>query len=268
MSRIDAASPSLLWGVGLFETMLVVRGRVTLERAHFDRMVAGARQLAIPEPEEGSWAEAIRSALELESVAEELAIRCTYVDSGPNGSPPSWTIVARAFEIPPVTLRRRSRGRIVLLPSSIQRAMPHLKSISHLPSVVGLRHAEEADAEEGLFTTADGRVLEGTATNVFAVDGETLVTPPVEAGILPGIIREWVIANAPRVGWSVKTRLLGREDLLGGSFLTGSLTGLAPIRSVEGQAVQMRYARFDQLRGLFEGEVLAGSERRAISGNR
>lgn len=258
MSRIDSGSPSLLWGVGLFETMLVVRDRVTLERAHFERMADGARQLTIPEPEEGAWAEAIRSALRVEAGAEELAIRCTYLNSEPNGSAPSWTIVGRAFEIPPVTLRRRNRGRVVLLPPSIQRAMPQLKSISHLASVVGLRHAEERDADEGLFTTAGGGLLEGTATNVFAVEGQTLVTPPVEAGILPGIVRGWVIENAPRVGWSVKTRLLGRDDLLGGSFLTGSLTGLAPVRSVGSQAAQTPGERFDQLARLFEGEVLAG----------
>ncbi|MCA1732684.1 MAG: aminotransferase class IV, partial [Acidobacteria bacterium] len=185
MSRIDPGSPSLLWGVGLFETMLAVRGRVTLERAHFERMAAGARQLAIPEPEEGAWASAIRSALRHDSgAAAELAIRCTYLDPEPAGSRPSWTIIARAFEIPPVTLERRRRGRVVLLPSSIQRATPQLKSISHLASVAGLRRAEEAGADEGLFTTAEGRILEGTATNVFAVDGDTLLTPPVEAGIL------------------------------------------------------------------------------------
>lgn len=257
MSRIDAGSPSLLWGVGLFETMLVVRGRVTLERTHFERMAAGARQLAIPEPEEDMWASAIRSALPVESGDGELAIRCTYLDSEPNGSAQSWTIIARAFEIPPVTLRRRNRGRVVVLPSSIQRAMPQLKSISHLASVVGLQRAEDADADEGLFMTAEGGVLEGTATNVFAIDGDTLLTPPVEAGILPGIVRAWVIENAPRVGWSVKSRLLGRDDLLAGSFLTGSLTCLAPIRSVDGQAAQNAGERFDQLVRLFEGEVLA-----------
>jgi branched-subunit amino acid aminotransferase/4-amino-4-deoxychorismate lyase len=206
--HIDAGSPSLLWGVGLFETMLVVRGRVTLERAHFERMAAGARELGIPEPDEGMWARAIGSALLPDSGAEEFAIRCTYIDSEPAGSRSSWTIVARAFAIPPVTLRRRRRGRVVLLPPSIQRAMPQVKSISHLASVVGLRSAEEADADEGLFTTAEGLVLEGTATNVFAVDGETLLTPPVEAGLLPGIVRAWVIENASRVGWSVKTQLL------------------------------------------------------------
>jgi branched-subunit amino acid aminotransferase/4-amino-4-deoxychorismate lyase len=103
----------------------------------------------------------------------------------------------------------------------------------------------------------EGRVLEGTATNVFAVDGDTLLTPPVEAGILPGIVRAWVIENASRAGWSVKARLLGRDDLLGGSFLTGSLTCLAPIQSVDGQTAQAAGERFDQLAGLFEGEVLA-----------
>jgi branched-subunit amino acid aminotransferase/4-amino-4-deoxychorismate lyase len=257
VSPIDPGSPSLLWGVGLFETMLAIRGQVTLERAHFERMVAGARELAIPEPDETMWTRAIRAAMRTDSGAEELAIRCTYVDSESGSAPPSWALIARVFEIPSVTLRRRRRGRVVLLPPSIQRAMPQLKSISHLASVVGLRRAEDADADEGLFTTAEGHILEGTATNVFAVDGETLLTPPVEVGLLPGIVRGWVLENASRVGWSLKTQLLGRDQLLGGSFLTGSLTGLAPIRTVDGQAAQPPGDRFDRLVRLFEGEVLA-----------
>lgn len=234
-SRIDTRSQSLLWGVGLFETMLVVRGRIIFEQRHLERMSAAARELGIREPSSAEWRSAVDSALHAAPDHEEHAIRITYLDRGTHSDDTSdWILIATAFEIPPVTRSRRRHGRVVLLPPHICRAMPQYKSLSHLASVVGLRAARDAGADEGLFTTPESHVLEGTSTNVFAIDGETLLTPPLDAGILPGIVRAWVIENASHAGLPVKTRALSRSDLRGGSFLTSSLTLLSRIRTVDG----------------------------------
>lgn len=235
-SRVDTGSQSVLWGVGLFETMLVVRGRVVLGQRHFERMSAAAGELGIPAPAPEQWQHAVGSALHAAPEHDELALRVTLLDPEAHGDrSAAWKLVATAFELPPVTLSRRRNGRVILLPPDVQRAMPRYKSLSHLASVVGLRRARDAGADEGLFTTADSRVLEGTSTNIFAIEGGTLLTPPVDAGILPGIVRGWVIENASHAGLAVQTRTLTREDLLGGSFLTSSLTLLSPIRSVDGE---------------------------------
>lgn len=254
--RIDARSQSLLWGIGLFETMLVIAGSVVFETRHFERMATAARELGIPEPSPDAWRNAIAAALRVSPATDELALRCSWLDPGPGAA--EWTFVATAFEVPPVTLERRRRGRVVLLPPRFRRTMPRYKSLSHLASVIGLRKAREAGADEGLFTSGGG-ILEGTATNVFAIDGKTLLTPPVEAGILPGIVRAWVIENASRAGCTVSTRLVDREDLRRGSFLTSSLTLLCPIRTVDGEMARDPGDGFRELARLFDDDCRASA---------
>lgn len=251
--RIDTRSQSLNWGVGLFETMLVIRGRAAFERQHFDRMIAAARELGLPAPSWEEW----RSVVDQATIpaTEEYAIRCSYIDSGPTGDGRSWMIIATPFEVPAVTLSRRARGRVIVLPPSIARTMPKYKSLSHLACMIGLRAAIDADADEALFSTSAGTLLEGTSTNVFAIDGTTLVTPPVEAGVLPGIIRAWVIDSAPRVGLAVEIRELELEDLHRGAFLTSSLTRLSPVRSIDGVPVDDPGGRFLDLAKLLDEEL-------------
>lgn len=255
-TRVDVRSQSLLWGVGLFETMLVVRGRVIMEQQHFERMSSAAGELGIPAPTPDQWHDAVRAAVHAAPDGEEHALRVTLLDPEPHdGGSGRWTITASASEVPYMTLSRRREGRVTLLTPDVRRAMPRYKSLSHLASMVGIRTARDAGADEGLFTTPQSHILEGTSTNVFAIDGETLLTPAVDAGILPGIVRAWVIENASHAGLTVQTCDLNRNDLLAGSFLSGSLTLLSPIRSVDGDAANDPGERFRILTRLFASET-------------
>jgi branched-subunit amino acid aminotransferase/4-amino-4-deoxychorismate lyase len=77
-------------------------------------------------------------------------------------------------------------------------------------------------------------ILEGTATNIFAVRDDVLITAPINAGILPGIVRAWVLATAPRIGLRVEERAPAADEIREGGFFTGSLTTLSPIRTLDG----------------------------------
>jgi branched-subunit amino acid aminotransferase/4-amino-4-deoxychorismate lyase len=131
---------------------------------------------------------------------------------------------AETFPVPPITMRRRAGARVVTLDRAIVREQPRHKLVSYMTSRPAIPH----DAEEALFVDAKGNVLEGTTTNVFAVAGDTLIT--ASEGILPGIMRAVVLAEAKRVIERPPTI----EELLAGSFLTSSLTLIAPIVSVNG----------------------------------
>ena len=120
------------------------------------------------------------------------ALRCLYAQDSTG-----WKVVATTFPIPATTLRRRRGARVITLARDLVRALPQHKLTSYAVSMIGLRQAIDADADEGLFVDRRGRVLEGTTTNVFAIDGETLIT--ARDAILPGIVRAWVIENASRV---------------------------------------------------------------------
>ena len=237
---------------GLFETMLVADGRIILEREHHERMAEAARQVGADELDAESWREALRAALRSVGNDGEHGLRSIYQ----RGSDGAWTLSAEAFDLPQVTLRRRSHGRVTILPPAIRRKVPGIKSLDWLVEIRSLRATLAGDVDEGLLVDDDGKILEGTSTNVFAIDGDALLTPPLDAGVLPGTVRNWVIRNAPRVGLSVSYRGLDREDLMKGSFLTSSLSRLSPIRAIDGTPTSDPGERFRELAALFDTEMI------------
>lgn len=69
-----------------------------------------------------------------------------------------------------------------------------LKTLSYGPNVLANRIAQERGHDEALLVTPDGLVLEGpTASFFFSPDGETLVTPPLDHGILASITRQFLL---------------------------------------------------------------------------
>ena len=81
------------------------------------------------------------------------------------------------------------------------------------------------DAFEVVFEGADGKLTEGSFTNVFVKKGEQLVTPPLGAGLLGGILRDVLIDEGRAVEGD-----LTAADLADGFFVGNALRGLLPAR--------------------------------------
>ena len=238
MIRLRADSPAVAHGMGLFETMLVVRGVVVQRDEHFARLAASAEALGFPPPDARAFRAAVARAAK--HADDEAALRCLYVQDVDR-----WRLIATVGPIPPVTLRRRNGARAITLDRSFSRALPEHKLTSYAASTIGLQRAINAGADEALFVDRDGRVLEGTATNVFALNGSTLITAP--RGILPGIVRASVLERARAVGLDVIERAPTVDELRDGGFLTSSLTLLAPLVELDGRACRPPNSAFAAL---------------------
>jgi para-aminobenzoate synthetase/4-amino-4-deoxychorismate lyase len=77
-------------------------------------------------------------------------------------------------------------------------------------------------------------VLEASRANVFAIEDGVLVTPAADGRILPGIARARAIETAGALGFEVREERLDVQRLLAGgeAFLTGSVRGIEPVRSL------------------------------------
>jgi para-aminobenzoate synthetase/4-amino-4-deoxychorismate lyase len=82
-------------------------------------------------------------------------------------------------------------------------------------------------------------VLEASRANVFAVREGVLLTPPLEGSILPGVARAGVIEESAEIGLESREEMLTLADLEAADevFLTGSLRGVEPIRSIDGREI-------------------------------
>ena len=80
-----------------------------------------------------------------------------------------------------------------------------------------------------------GEVLEASRANVFAVEGEVLITPAADGRVLPGVARARAIEVARSLGIEVREEALTVDRLIAAreAFLTGSVRGVEPVQSLD-----------------------------------
>jgi branched-chain amino acid aminotransferase len=109
----------------------------------------------------------------------------------------------------------------------------------YLNSMLAQTEALLAGFDEALLLNQAGYVTDGWAHNIFAVAGGELITPPVSAGALPGIVRDTVRVLATEAGITVREENLTRADLYLADecMLTGTAAGIVPVLSVDRRQV-------------------------------
>jgi branched-chain amino acid aminotransferase len=102
---------------------------------------------------------------------------------------------------------------------------PALKTGNYLNSVLALREAHDAGADDALLLDLRGRVTEGSTSNVFFVQDGIVVTPPLQVGILHGVTRAIVLELARAGGLIVREEPHGPEALAAADevFLTSTI---------------------------------------------
>jgi branched-chain amino acid aminotransferase len=116
---------------------------------------------------------------------------------------------------------------------------PAIKSCNLLNSVLAVREAQKKGGAEAILLNQRGEVAEGASSNIFIVKKDALLTPPLNAGILPGITRVVVLEIASRLGIPAREETVTLPALAGAdeAFLTSTVREILPIRAVDGRPV-------------------------------
>lgn len=209
---------------GVFETMLAHAGLPVELDAHLARLDASLRALyglPLPSRTEVRAAEAAR-------VLPLGRLRLT-VTPGENGP----VVEASAAEVgAEAVFPAWERGAALRSVAAGEGLGPHKWVDRAL-----LHEAEEAaPGTVPLLVDGDGSALEAGRANLFAVRGGALLTPPTDGRILPGIARVRTIELAREAGIEVREERLSLDDLREAEevFLTGSVRGIEPARSLDG----------------------------------
>jgi branched-chain amino acid aminotransferase len=243
-AHISARDRGFTLADGVFETMKARNGKVFHLDRHLSRIDGALRRLDIPQPPElREWVDAAIRAAHLPEASIRLTVSRGVAPGGVGVPPdPVPTVVVTVAPPPAFGTGIYETGLTAHVASG--RRNEHaitagLKTVSYTDAILALIEARRAGADEVLFLDTAGHCSEASASNLFAVIGGTLATPPTSCAALPGITRGAVIEMAAELGVTVDERPFGLDELRDAdeAFLTSSLRGIAPFVRVGGQPI-------------------------------
>jgi branched-chain amino acid aminotransferase len=237
-----------LYGDSVFEAVATRGGRPVDLQAHLKRLVRSAEQvhIAMPVPWTQIAAEVDMALSASENEESNIRVMLTRGQGAlgldPSGAhSPLRVIMVTPLRRPPREFYERGVGVSTYRTQRTADATDAVgaKVGNYLVAVLSVRSARERGSEEALIMDANGHVVEGATSNVFAVIGGVLVTPPVEAGILPGITRARLLELAGVQGIACQEKTLTVAELLAADevFISSSIREVVPVVRVDGMPV-------------------------------
>ena len=231
-ARISIDDFAVRYGAACFETMLARSGRVFRLDAHLDRLEQGLGGMRVAAPPRDLLRDAVTRTLEANALTD-ASVRLTvtagsgHVPSLSAASAPSIIVTA---DVLPASRPAPPRLRVVATRVDAQRALAGAKTAQFVPYLLARAEARGAGADDAALLNHDGALVEAATANLFLVRGDTIETPTLADGPLPGVTRDALIEVARGLGVSVVERTLRLADvvLAEAIVLTSSIAGLVP----------------------------------------
>jgi len=225
----------LLLGDGLFETMLALDGAIPMIEAHLDRLAAGCAALGLPDLDRET---ARALCLAAPPATGRAAVRLTLTaGSGGRGLDRPAQIVPRLRVTAALSAPIETSATLIIAQTRRNEGSlaSRLKTLAYLDNVLARAQARAAGADEAVMLNNAGHLACAAAANLFWIEGERLLTPALDCGVLAGITRGRVLATMR--SWGLETQEVAataaRLETADGIFLTNSLIGVRPVSALE-----------------------------------
>lgn len=236
-----------LYGEGVYETLRTYGGEPFLFDPHMKRLRRSGAMIHLEVPgTDAEMQQKIRDTMAAEPGLQEAYIRIlitrgvgelTYnLAATPT---PSTVIIVKPFPEPPAS--HFTEG-IALALVSVRRnhpsaLNPRIKSNNLLNNALAMQEALRQGAEEALMLNQQDEVAECSQSNFFVIKGGRAMTPPLSAGLLPGITREFVLEVAREAGVPAGEKALKMADVWAAdeAFITGTTREITPVVKIDGR---------------------------------
>ncbi|MCZ4067893.1 aminodeoxychorismate lyase [Microbacterium sp. H37-C3] len=252
-TAVDPAAPALTVGElstqrgdGIFESIGVVDGHPQEVEAHLERLAHSAELCDLPVPNIGQWREAVTVAASECGSGEGVVklILSRGIEHGP--TPTAWATAAaaadfsepRASGIRVVTL---DRGYAIDAPAQAPWLLLGAKTLSYAVNMAALREAHRRGADDAIFLSSDGFVLEAPTASLILRRGDAFVTPAPNGGILHGTTQLSLFEHLAERGFETAYETIPVDELrrADAAWLVSSVRLAAPIIELDGAALDM-----------------------------
>ncbi|MFO1066821.1 MAG: branched-chain-amino-acid transaminase [Pirellulales bacterium] len=245
-AKINVYDHGLLYGDGAFEGLRAYAGRVFRLEEHIDRLYESARAILLEIPlSKEAMMDAVRATVARNNFTDCYIRLVITRGAGALGldphrtSDPQVIIIADLISLYPQ--EKYDNGLEIVTASTIRNhpvaLSPRIKSLNYLNNIMAKIEGSLAGCAEALMLNHRGEVAECTADNIFILRKGTLLTPPVDAGILEGVTRNAVIELAEKAGIPVAQIPFTRHDIYvcDECFLTGTGAEVIAVVKLDGR---------------------------------
>jgi branched-subunit amino acid aminotransferase/4-amino-4-deoxychorismate lyase len=238
--RISPLDRGLLYGDGFFETVRIEGGAPQRIERHLERLKASCCT--------AGFGDCVEFAA-MKNGAEELIaangvrrgrLRITLtrgvlpgVGTGPAESP---TVLMQAGQMDLPPLGEAEPIVLAVSPWRTNERSPivALKRIGYQANLLALAEARDRGADEALMLNSVGQIAEGCISNIFLVQGGRVLTPALDCGLLPGIMRSIVLEACRAEGIQAEEGAYTIDSLQAADeiFCTNALRGIMPVKRV------------------------------------
>jgi branched-chain amino acid aminotransferase len=246
---ISVFDHGFLFGEGVYEVLRTYAKEPFLFQPHMARLRASADRIALPLPfSDDELLDRTRATIAAADLAGDAYVRILVTRGpgeivyDPGACPAPTTVVIVKPHVEPASSVYERGVTISLVPTvrnHPESVSPRIKSNNLLNNALAMQQAYKRHGFEALMRNHRGELCECAQSNFFLVTNGVLRTPPLEAGLLAGITRAFVLELAASLGTHAREETLYEEDLASAdeAFLTSTTREIVPVVAVDSLSI-------------------------------
>lgn len=236
---INANDRGLMYGDGVFRTLLVRQGIPILWQQHYKKLHHDCAEIGIKCPSiqllESELGQLTRD--KEDGVAKITITRGTSNRGYAPAANPQVTRIINLSPVPDYPETFFTQGismHVCKLRIGHQSRLAGIKHLNRLENVLASAEWSDANIAEGLLMDEEEHIIEGTRSNLFLVRDGNLYTPDLSKCGVAGLQRERVMEYAKQRRMVCKVTDITLDDLQSADeiFMVNSVIGLWPVRAV------------------------------------
>jgi len=251
---IGPSSRALRYGDGLFETMRMKQGRISLADLHFDRLFRGLNTLQFRVPAEFNRQflhEQIDRCAALNKVADSARIRLNvFRSSGSLQAPsdPSPHFIVEAHSLDPAYTELNTDGWTIDIFPHARKSCDLFSCLKHnnfQPYLMAALFAKTHELDDALVLNQYERIADSTLANIFILKKARLITNLPDEGCVDGVMRKFLLEKMKEAKIEVFRQPIHVQDLLEADevFLTNAVAQMRWVKQFRKKTYPNDFAR-------------------------
>jgi branched-chain amino acid aminotransferase len=237
---LDIFNHSYRYGDGLFETIIMINGKISLADYHFERLFSGMQLLGFNVPKLFTAERMMKEITELSqknncTKLARVRLAVSRGNGGANDCDDKLQYTIECFVIDESINKFNENGFVIdIFPDGVKSCdkFSNLKSANYLCYIMAARFARENKLNDALVSNQYGRIAEASIANIFWLKDEVIYTPPLSEGCVAGVMRRHLLEKLPAAGYKILEKPCSIADIENADeiFLTNAVKGIRWVR--------------------------------------